>query len=88
MKRDHPLEKFIPLRHADRLLTRKGAVDRTGPDRSSYWDADGCRRHAAAILAVSRESSQFKAELVALSDMWLTLAALEETFGDRGNSRS
>jgi hypothetical protein len=42
--------------------------------------ADECGRHVAALMAVSEESSQFQfqARALAIAEMWLTLAAVDE----------
>jgi hypothetical protein len=39
-----------------------------------------CRRRAAALAAVSQESSQFQfqAQALAIAEMWLTIAAIHE----------
>jgi hypothetical protein len=38
--------------------------------------ANYCRRHAAALLAISKESQEFKERATSLAQMWLTIAEL------------
>jgi hypothetical protein len=38
--------------------------------------ANCCQRHAAALLAISKESQEFKERATGLAQMWLTIAEL------------
>jgi hypothetical protein len=40
--------------------------------------ANDCRERALVYLAISSESTQFKGHALAIAQMWLTLAAVED----------
>jgi hypothetical protein len=43
--------------------------------------ADHCQERALVLMAVAKESAQFKEQMSHLAHIWLTLAALDETLG-------
>jgi hypothetical protein len=40
--------------------------------------SNDCRERALVCLAISSESTQFKDQTLAIAQMWLTLAAIED----------